>query len=133
MQPNTITLPVDELNNDSTVNHVFTRYEENLNRAKYIGAEHTMSARKTIDLYRTYPKVSGNFKGTGKSAFKFTQDITVPGVDGSTSLTSPIIVDVSFSVPVGATDAEILLARQTALALLDLDAVMVPLNSQLMV
>lgn len=134
MQPNVITLPVDEQNDGvGLVNHVYTRYEEYQNRAVYIMTDHVMSARDTLALYRTFPKSSGNFKGTAKSQFKFTQDILVDGVDGVSQLTSPIIVDVSFSLPVGATPAQILIARQRALAMLDLDAVVAPLNEQLMI
>jgi hypothetical protein len=64
---------------------------------------------------------------------KFSQDVEVAGVDGVSTLTSPIIVEVSFSVPVGATQAEQLIARQRAIALLDDDTIMVKLNDQLMV
>lgn len=133
MQPDTITLAVDELNNASTVNHVFTRYEEFQNRATYIMTDHTLAARNTLSLYRTFPKVNGNFCGVAKTAMKFSRDISVTGVDGVSSITAPIIVEVSFSLPVGITDAQALVARQKALSLLDLDTIMVPLNSQLMV
>lgn len=134
MQPNEITLSVDEENDGvGPVNHVFTRFEEYQNRSVYIGANHTMSAKDTLGLYRTFPKPSGNFKGVAKTAFKFSKDVSVTGVDGVASLTAPIIVDVSFSIPVGATHAQILVARQRALALLDLDTLMTPLNEQMMV
>lgn len=134
MQPNEITLPVDEENDGvGLVNHVFTRFEEHLNRAVYIGPNHSLSARNTLTAYRTLPKISGNFKGVAKSAAKFSADITVPGVDSETTITAPIIVELSFSIPVGATPAQTKLHRQKALALLDLDAVMAPLNDQLMV
>lgn len=134
MQPNEITLSVDEENDGvGPVNHVFTRFEEYQNRAVYIGANHAMSAKDTLGLYRTFPKPSGNFRGVAKTAFKFSTDIVVLGVDGVSNITAPIIVDVSFSVPVGATHARILIARQRALSLLDLDSVMTPLNEQLMV
>lgn len=64
---------------------------------------------------------------------KFSRDIVVDGADGLSQLTAPIILDVSISVPVGATHEQILIARQRALALLDLDAVMTPLNETLMI
>lgn len=134
MQPNVVTLSVDEENDGvGLVNHVFTRFEEYQNRAVYIGDSHSMAAKDTLSLYRTFPKVSGNFRGVSKTAVKFSKDITVTGADGVSTLTAPIIVDVSFSIPVGATVAQVLIARQRALALLDLDAVMDPLNNQLMV
>lgn len=134
MQPNTITLSVDEENDGvGPVDHVFTRFEEYQNRAVYIGSNHSMSTKDTMALYRTFPKPSGNFKGVTKTAFKFSKDLLVDGVDGVSQLTAPIIVDVSFSIPVGASHAQILIARQRALAMLDLDAIMTPLNEQLMV
>lgn len=134
MQTDTITLSVDEENDGvGPVNHVFTRFEEYLNRSTYIGANHSIASKDTLGLYRTFPKASGNFRGVAKTAFKFSKDVSVTGADGVSQLAAPIIVDVSFSIPVGATHAQILIARQRALALLDLDAIMTPLNEQLMV
>jgi hypothetical protein len=133
MLDNTITLAVDEENDDSTTNHVYSRYEEYQNRSLYIGASHALDDRDMIGFYRTNPKASGNFKGVAKSAVKLTKDITVDGVDGVASLTSPIIIEIGFSVPVGATSAERILARQTMLAALDDDTLMEKLNAQLMV
>lgn len=133
MQPNVITLAVDEENNGSTVNHTFSRFEEHLNRASYIGSDHVIGAPDTLTLYRTFPKPSGNFKGVAKTSFKFSKSIQVTGVDGISQLSSPIIVETSFSIPVGATAATVKIARQRALALLDRDDLLVPLNEQLMV
>lgn len=132
MQPNVITLAVDELNNGTTVDHILTRYEEFQNRAVYIGADHALNARNTVTLYRTPPKPSGNFLGVGKSAIKLSQDITVLGADGS-SVVAPIIFEVSCSLPVGALNASTLLQRQKVVALVDRDDIMVALNSLLMI
>lgn len=133
MQPDVITLSVDEQNDGvGPVNHVYNRFEENTNRSGYIGVNHSLTARDTLTLYRTLPKVSGNFKGVAKTAFKFTKDYTVPGVDGS-NLTAPVIFEGSFSIPVGVDADDILVERQKALAMLDLDSVMTPLNSQQMI
>jgi len=133
MQADVITLAVDELNDTNTVNHVYSRFEEYQNRSVYTHSAHTLESKDTLSLYRTFPKSSGNFKGMAKSAIKFSQDVEVTGVDGITTLTSPIIVEVSFSIPVGATVAEQLIARQRAIAMLDDDTIMVKLNNQLMV
>lgn len=133
MLDNVITLAVDELNNDSTVDVDFSRFEEFSNRSVYTGEEHQLTAKDTLTFYRTFPKQSGNFKGTAKTAFKFSQDFLVTGADGIASLTSPLIVEVSFSVPVGVTAADQLIGRQRAIALLDDDAIMVALMNQLMV
>lgn len=134
MQPNEITLSVDTLNDTTTIVPVtFTRFEEFLNRSRYIGELHTMQSRDELSLYRTFPKQAGNFKGVGKSAAKFALDVQVPGVDASTTLTAPIIMEISFSIPVGTADADVLYMRQCGLALIDSDAIMTSLNSKLMV
>lgn len=133
MQPNVITLAVDLLNNATLVDHDFTRYEEYQNRAVYIGENHTVAAKDTLGFYRTLPKQSGNFRGVGKSAIKFSQDLSVAGVDATTTLTSALIGEVSFSAPVGSTAAQRKILRQRIIALLDNDSVMEDLMGLLMV
>jgi hypothetical protein len=133
MQDNVLTLAVDELNNASTVDHVYNRFEEYTNRSVYTEDGHQLTARDTLTLYRTFPKQNGNFKGTAKCSAKFSIDKSVLGVDGLADLTSPIIGEVSFSVPVGVTVADQMIMRQCIIALLDDDAVMVALMNQLMV
>lgn len=130
MQINEFTLAVDTANTGSTTNKTYKRYEENLNRSKYIATGHTLSSRDTLDLYRTFPKVSGNFRGVAKSAIKFTTDFTVGGVDGN-DVVAPVIVECSFSVPVGITAANTLEKRQQLVALLDNDSIMAALMDQL--
>lgn len=133
MQPNVITLSIDYLNNGTTTEESYSRFDDFQNRSTYIGENHNPDNRDTLTLYRTFPSKSGNFKGVAKTAAKFSKDIVVAGVDSSTSLTAPIIIETNFSIPVGATDADILKARQRHIALLDLDSVMVALNTQQMV
>jgi hypothetical protein len=133
MQDNIITLAVDELNNDSTVDYDFTRYEEYQNRSVYIGEDHDLASRDTLSLYRTLPKVSGNYKGNAKSTLKFSKDYAVDGVDGVATLTAPVIAEVSFSVPVGVNAADRMIIRQRIIAILDDDTFMESLMSQLMV
>lgn len=133
MQPASIVLSVDAENNASPANETYTRYEEYQNRAAYIGSDHALDNRNTLAIYRTFPTKSGNFKGTAKSSVKFTQDVSVAGVDSSTTITAPIILDLSFSVPVGATSADLIHVRQRLLALIDNDSFMDSLNLQLMV
>lgn len=128
-----ITLSVDEENDGvGPVNHVYTRFEETQNRSKYIHTNHTLSAKDTLSFYRTLPKPSGNFRGVAKTAAKFSKDYSVTGADGST-IVAPVIVEISISMPVGISAANAMIARQKALSLLDLDAVMVPLMEQQMV
>lgn len=133
MQPDQIDITVDPLNNSTTETQSYTRYEESLNKSVYIGATHVPENRDMLALYRTQPTKSGNFRGVAKSAVKFTEDIEVAGVDSATTLTAPMILDVSFSIPVGATDAEVEELRQRALGLLDDSTLMKALNTQLMV
>lgn len=133
MLDNVITLAVDELNNATTVNHVFDRVDKINNRSIYVGENHVLTARDELSFYRTPQKLSGNFRGVAKSALKFTQDFVVDGVDGVSQLTSPIIAGVTFSVPVGVTAAAQLVMRQRIIALLDDDSIMVPLMNQLQI
>jgi len=133
MQPNSITLPVDYLNNGTTTDETYTRFEEYQNRSVYIGENHSPDMRDTISLYRSFPTKNGNFKGVAKTSVKLSVDHTVPGVDGVAQLSAPIIWELSASIPVGVSVEDALKSRQRALAVLDLDAVMTPLNSQLMV
>jgi hypothetical protein len=133
MQDDVLTLAVDELNDSNTVDHVFNRFDEYQNRSVYQEDGHELTARDTLTLFRSFPKASGNFKGVAKPAFKFSKDYLVDGVDGVASLTSPMIAEVSFSIPVGVSAADQLIMRQRLIALLDDDSIMVPLMNQLMV
>lgn len=133
MQAETLQLAVDELNDGNTSNHDYSRFEEYQNRSVYIGANHSLDSQDKLTLYRTFPKSNGNYKGVAKSSFKFSKDHLVNGVDGLAQLTSPLIVEVSFSVPVGISVADQMIARQRAVALLDNDTVMSALMDQLMV
>lgn len=129
MQPNTITLAVDTANSGSTTNRVYSRLEELVNRSTYGGPNHSFSTVDTLQFYRTLPTRSGSFFGAAKTAVKFTKNVTVNLADGTEGI-FPLIGEVSFSVPVGATAAQVLELRQTLLALLDRDDIMGPLNDQ---
>lgn len=126
MQDNTITLAVDEANNATLVDKGYDRFDVYQNRAIYNSEDHTISSPDTLTFYRTLPKQSGNFKGQAKSAAKFSKTLTVSGVDGA-DVQAPLIIEVSASVPVGATEAVQLEMRQRAVALLDRDDIMVAL------
>jgi hypothetical protein len=132
MLDNTFTLQADLENDGGTLTDILmTRIEEYLNRSVYKGPDHTLVSRDTLGFYRTAPKKVGNFNGVAKSSVKSTHDHTVAGVDSSTTLTSPIIIETNFSIPVGVTHAQVLAARQRHVALLDLDAIMTKLNEGL--
>lgn len=129
MQPNTITLAVDLTNSGSTTNVVYTRHEEQVNRTTYGGPAHTFTTTETMQFYRTLPTRSGTFLGAAKTSVKFTKSITVPNSEGADTV-YPLIGEISFSVPVGGTAAEVKELRQTILAALDRDDIMDALNNQ---
>jgi hypothetical protein len=135
-QPNEIAITVDEANDGSTtadVVHTYERYLDYENRAVYKhDTNHTLSSRDTLSLLRTFPKANGNFRGQAKSTAKFTKDVIVTGLDGE-NIVAPVIVSLEFSVPVGLSSSEMLLARQKMVALADLDSVMDELNLNLMI
>lgn len=133
MQPDQLTLSVDVANDGNLVTETYTRYEEFQNRSKYIGSGHTPGSRNEFGIYRSFPTKTGNFKGVGKTSVKFTEDKSVPGVDSSTTISAPVILEVSFSVPVGISANDMKHYRQRCIALLDSDAFMDALNLQLMV
>lgn len=127
MQANSITLAVDLLNTGTTTDQVYTRFEERTDRSTYIGAAHALNDRDMIQFYRTAPKRNGEFKGVARTAVKLTEDTSVDNVSGDGSIVAPLIADLSFSIPVGATPAETLVLRQRLIALLDDDSVMADL------
>jgi len=133
MQPNVITLAVDVANNGTPVDTDFTRFEEFQNRSVYVGDNHTLANRDQLSFYRTFPKASGNFPGVAKTAAKFTYDVVITGNDGVAQIVAPMIVEASFAFPVGTTAAQRLEMRQRAIALLDSDTIIEPLNGTLMV
>lgn len=127
MQANTLTLSVDALNDANPANQEFRRFEETANRTGYAGPDHTLSSRDLLQLYRTFPKRSGESRGNSKCSLKFSTDITVDNASGSGSIVLPLIGEVSFSVPVGATAAQTMELRQRMIAILDDDAISAPL------
>lgn len=127
MQADTIVLPVDVLNNGTTVDQSYVRSEEQLNRTTYRGPGHSLIARNVLQMYRTPPKRVAEDFGTAKSAVKFTKDVSVPS--GTSTVSKPLIIEVNFSTPVGVSNADLLAMRQAVVALLDADSVMVPLVS----
>jgi hypothetical protein len=105
-QDNTITLSVDPLNDGNPEDRVFTRWYPDTNRTIYNGPSHTLAVPEQMTLYRTLPKVTGNFLGTAKSACKFTFTVEVEDAEGNTT-TKPLIFDVSVSAPVGTPAAKL--------------------------
>lgn len=129
MQSTIITLPVDITDTDTLVDCIYNRQEEYLHRTLYIAATHAVDMRNTLMLYRTPPKPTSAFKGVQKQAFKFTRDISILNPVGE-SIVSPMIGEVSFSIPVGATAAQRLEIAQTIGAMALHRAVMAGLMDQ---
>lgn len=130
MQANTLTLSVDLANNSSATDQVFTRFEEGVNRSLYTGPDHTLITRNTLTLLRTPPKRTGVYYGNAKTGAKFTKDITVTQADG-TETVAPIIMELSASIPVGASAADVLAVRQHMVTILDRDDIAGSLQTQL--
>jgi hypothetical protein len=128
----TITLSVDVANDGNLVNSIFTKARTLLNGARtlFFGPTHETSLPDTLAIYVSDAKPNGNFKGVTRPGLKRTSTIVVPGIDPTTSITSPLIGNVEFSVPVGATSEECMILRQELIAALDDDTIMEPLMMQ---
>lgn len=114
MLENTLTLSLP--NGGTPVNCVITLIDVLNNRSMYHEPTHITTMRKTVGFYRTPSKRSGNFLGVAKSAAKSTVDISVLDAVGN-QVVSPMIGEISLSIPIGATEADIdtLLDRLDAL------------------
>lgn len=133
MQADTITLAVDVLNNGTPANQAFVSSDRSgVNRTVYHGPGHTLISRHTLALLRGYPKRTGNYYGSAKSSIKFTRDVSVSQADGTTTI-APLIFEVSVSMPVGTTPADLLAMRQHVVAILDRDDVCNDLQAKLIV
>lgn len=117
-----ITLSVDPENTGVSVDMLFTNFQRFENRSTYVGETSSPDKVDTLQFYRTLPKSNGNFKGTAKAAVKRTLGIVVSGVDGVAQLQAPVIGEVSFSIPVGATMAQVKKLCQELVSVLDSDA-----------
>jgi hypothetical protein len=132
MQDQILTLVVDPANDSNNVNEAYRRYSSNeLNRTLYIGPDHTTVMRNTLTLLRTPAKRNGRSFGVDKATFKFTQDVLVPTTTPDVDMVAPAIVEVAFSLPVGATPEDAMHLRQRAIAVLDNDTIVSPLHELL--
>jgi hypothetical protein len=105
MLSNTITVQNDLTG--TPVDQPFRRFEESQHRTIYISTlDHSLESRHTLTLSRTLPTRTGNYLGTGKPFMKLTKDISVAGADSTTTVKAPLIGDIGFSIPVGASDED---------------------------
>lgn len=133
MLSNTISVSYDALGDAQSVEKTYTRYDEYQNRTVYVGENHSPIDKDTLTFYRSFPKQVGNYKGVAKTSFKISKDVEVPGVDGLATFSSPVIIEVTFSVPLGVTDAEALRLRHLASSILSSDSLMVSVTKQLQI
>jgi hypothetical protein len=109
MLDNTITLDVNDDNDDgttATVEEVYSRWQTLENRSIFHNAAHSLEMRKKLDVYRTPARANGNYRGSSKQSFKFTEDGSYAGMDSTTTIISPKIVEFKTSFPVGSTEEE---------------------------
>lgn len=104
--PNTLTVYIDNENDGSPIPVIISEIERAADRSRYKFPTHSLIARDYVDFYRTLNKKTGNFNGVAKSAIKVTRDVSVPGVDTTTTLVAPQIAHVTFANPVGVTPAQ---------------------------
>lgn len=118
MLPISITFPVDVANNGTTVDKVYTRDYDDFSKSLYKGPSNTLLSRQLLQFQRTPNKVVGNSFGTFRTATKVTVDKMVTARDG-TSISQPMILEITTSIPVGVSDADKVEYRQLLIAVLD--------------
>lgn len=74
------------------------------NQMPYTGPANTLSVKDRLDLYRTQPKGTTTFSGTGRSRLKLVRTLTLTGAK---TPNGDALVDVNFSIPVGASATDI--------------------------
>lgn len=94
-QNNTITYP--SVNNVDRVG----------GKGTYRFSSHTDSMRHLLTLIRKAPVVQGASKGVRHSTIRITKDLSVESTEVGVDIVKPYTLELSFHVPVGATDAEI--------------------------
>jgi hypothetical protein len=108
MQPNTIAFTYDHDNDGGTtaaISSTVTRHSEELNKSTYRTSSHTEASPDTLNFYRTAAKRSGEFMGSQKVSVKRTKTMVVDTASGLETK-APMINELSFSIPIGVTNAE---------------------------
>jgi len=124
MQLNTIVLQVDELDDAVLVPTTYTRFEEIQNRTTYLELDnHSSMKPRKLQLYRSPLSSPGLSFGKQKSAVKFTDGFDVLNKEGATVVENAL-VNISFSLPVGLSDAQRTLVRERVVAMINDDTVM---------
>lgn len=102
----TLNVQIDKENDGSAIAVVLTELDRSADRSRYKFPDHSLISRDQVEFMRTFNKKSGNFNGVARASIKLTRDVTVPGVDVTTSVTAPQIAQISFNNPVGTTPAQ---------------------------
>lgn len=74
------------------------------NQVPYKGPANTLSVKDRMDVYRVEPKDTATFSGVGRSRAKFVRTLTLTGAK---TVSGDAIVDISVSIPVGASTVNI--------------------------
>jgi hypothetical protein len=72
------------------------------NKVKYIGPDHSFAAKDEMYLGRTAPKPTADQRGMARSVVKTVKTVEVDAVTGETG---EAIIETTFALPVGITDA----------------------------
>jgi hypothetical protein len=117
MLPDSITLPVDVLDDATLVDYVYTRYRPaGADASIFVNtATHDSGNRDEMKVGFKAGVRSGNYRGSDKTALKFTITTTPTGVDG-TDIDALKLASVETSIPVGTTDADIVEMEQLVVA-----------------
>jgi hypothetical protein len=91
---------------------------------------HTTARPSTLSFETSEPKPNGQFLGVTRPKIIRRRTVDVGSIDPATLITSPLLGKIEFSIPVGATDADVLELRQDLIAALDDDSLMVTLMSK---
>lgn len=102
----TLSVQIDKENDGSAIAVVLTELDRSADRSRYKFPSHSLISRDQVEFMRTFNKKSGNFNGVARASIKLTRDVTVPGVDVTTSVTAPQIAQISFNNPVGTSPAQ---------------------------
>jgi hypothetical protein len=128
-----LTIQSDVANNDTLVAKVFNRARVLMNGLKTLFHEsnsHTTARPSTLSFETSEPRPNGQFMGVTRPKIVRRRTIDVESLDPAVEVTQPLIGKIEFSVPVGATDAEMLEMRQDLIAVLDDDTLMGTLMTQ---
>lgn len=102
----TLNVNIDKENDGSAIAVVLTELDRSADRSRYKFPSHSLISRDQVEFMRTFNKKSGNFNGVARASIKLTRDVSVPGVDVTTTITAPQIAQISFNNPVGTTPAQ---------------------------